>query len=92
MAAHEGQRISEREPQALRTTPSGSEALENVTACFAGAARDDEATEPVGTAAPAAAVALSQEAVDLASPPVADECFEHGVVVGIHGGHGRASV
>ncbi len=36
VVAHDGQRISDREPQALRTTPSGREALEKVTACSPG--------------------------------------------------------
>lgn len=35
-------------------------------------------------AAPAAAIALGQEVVDLVALPVAHEGFEHGVVVGIH--------
>jgi hypothetical protein len=33
MVAHDGQRISDREPQALSTTPSGIVALKNVTVC-----------------------------------------------------------
>ena len=35
-------------------------------------------------AAPAAAIALGQEVVDLMALPEAHEGFEHGVVVGIH--------
>ncbi len=57
-----------------------------------GTTGDDEAAQSDGTAAPPTAVALRQEVVDLASPPVADERFEHGVVVGIHDGHGSFGV
>jgi hypothetical protein len=52
----------------------------------------DIATKPDGTSAPAAAIALRQELVDLVSSAVADERFEHRVVVGIHAGHGGAPV
>ena len=43
-------------------------------------------------AAPAAAVALGQEVLELTAAPVTDQGFEHGVVVGMHGVHGGAPV
>ncbi len=43
-------------------------------------------------AAPAAAVPLEQELVDLATAFVAYQRFEHGVVLGIHAGHGGSEL
>jgi len=57
-----------------------------------GGTGDDETTEPDRMAAPAAAVALGQEVLELTAAPVTDQGFEHGVVVGMHGIHGGAPV
>ena len=57
-----------------------------------GGTGDDETTEPDRMAAPAAAVALGQEVLELTAAPVTGQGFEHGVVVGMHGVHGGAPV
>ena len=80
-----------REPHALSTTPSGNEALEKTTVLTV----DVSAGVPPESdrmAAPAAAVTLDQELIDLATASVTDKSFEHCVVPGIHAGHGGSEV
>ena len=57
-----------------------------------GGTGDDESPEPDRMAAPAAALALGQEVMELTAAPVTCQGFEHGVVVGMHGVHGGAPV
>ena len=54
--------------------------------------RDCVAPQSDRMATPSAAGALSEEVIDLMTAPVASECFEHGVVRGIHGREGGSRV
>jgi hypothetical protein len=43
-------------------------------------------------ATPGAAISLSQELIELTTPTVTDQGFEHGVVLRIHGDQGGSPV
>jgi hypothetical protein len=53
---------------------------------------EDAAPQADRMAAPAAAVPLGQELIDLATASVAHQRFEHGVVLWIHAGHGGSEL